>query len=315
MSRRAPAGRAVTAMAAAFLLAGVEGEAVAGDALVTINPSSAYPEGPLFRDGILYYAEMGNDRVMRFDGAANTVLWQRDGCGPTQVADQGNGTLVVLCHLGAFVVRLKPDGTLLATIDRDENGKPFMTPNAAIGDGKGGVYFSSSGLFSPTAPAQGAVMHLGADGRLRRLVEGIHYSNGVALTPDGRSLYVSEHLARRVLLFDVAADGTLSNKRTFVRLDDLVGADPTRSWEVGPDGLAVDHDGNLYVAEYGAGHLLIVNAAGKLLHIIPVPENYITAVAFNADQSRLFITAPASLFSPTSGAVYETVNPVHPAGQ
>ena len=190
------------------------------------------------------------------------------------------------------------------------DGHAFSNPNAAVSDGKGGVYFSSSGSFAPGARATGAVLHVDASGTLRRLAEGIHYANGVAVTPDGSTLYVSEHLGRRVMAFEIADDGSLSGARTFVALDDLVGRDPERSWEVGPDGLNVDRDGNLVIAEYGAGRLLVVDKDGRLIATIPVPERYVTASAFNAEQTRLFITAPASLISPNSGAVYSTAYPI-----
>ena len=280
--------------------------------LVPVNPSSAYPEGPSVVDGTLYYAEMGSDRVMAFDGAANTVLWSRDGCGPTSVVPAGD-TLVVLCHREEVVARITRAGELVEIIDRDRDGQRFADPNAAGSDGKGGAYFSSSGIFSPGAPATGAILHLAADGTLTRVAGDIHYANGVALSPDGSILYASEHLGRCVLAFDVAADGTLSGRRVFVALDDLEGADPARSWELGPDGLAVDRAGNLIIAEYGAGHLLVVDPAGALVATVPVPQPYVTSSTLNADQSVLYITAPASLASPDeAGAVYATPYPVRP---
>jgi gluconolactonase len=281
-----------------------------GPALTTVNSDSAYPEGPTVIDGVLYYAEMGNDRVMRFDGQTNSPVWTRDGCGPTTVAPLGDGSLAVLCHREAMVARIGVDGTLIGTVDRDRDGRPFTNPNAGTIDGKGGIYFSSSGSFAPRARATGAILHLDASGVLTRVAEGIHYANGVAISPDGRTLYASEHLERRVLAFDIAADGTLSGRRTFAMLDDLVGADSERSWEVGPDGLNVDRDGNLIIAEYGAGHLLIVDRNGRLTATIVVPERYVTASAFNIDQTRLFITAPASLMDPSRGAVYATPYPI-----
>jgi len=295
-----------------LLLAGAATIALAGDgpALTTINPDSAYPEGPAVVDGVLYYAEMGNDRVMRFDGESNTPIWERERCGPTAVAPLGDGSLAVLCHHEEVVARISPDGALLDILDADAEGRTFSNPNAAVSDGKGGVYFSSSGSFAPAARATGAVLHVDASGAVRRLAEDIHYANGVAVSPDGKLLYVSEHLGRRVLAFDIADDGSLSGRRSFVALDDLVGNDPERSWELGPDGLNVDRDGNLVIAEYGAGRLLIVDRDGRLSATIPVPERYVTASAFNADQSQLFITAPASLISPNSGAVYSIAYPI-----
>ncbi len=280
--------------------------------LVPVNPASAYPEGPSVVDGDLYYAEMGSDRVMRFDGVANHVLWSRDGCGPTSVTPAGE-TLVVLCHREEVVARISRDGALIEIIDRDSEGQPFADPNAAGSDGRGGVYFSSSGVFSPGARATGAILHLAADGTLTRVARDIHYANGVVLSPDGALLYASEHLSRRVLVFDVAADGTLHGRRVFVALDDVEGTDPTRGWELGPDGLAVDRDGNLIIAEYGAGHLLVVDPTGSLVATVPVPQAYVTSSTLNEDQSVLFITAPASLASPDEdGAVYATPYPIQP---
>ncbi len=153
------------------------------------------------------------------------------------------------------------------------------------------------------------MLYLDRDGGLRRVAGGIHYANGVALSSDGRTLFVSEHLSRNVLAFDVADDGSLSGRRIFLKLDDIDGPDDGRSWEVGPDGLAVDRDDNLYIAEYGAGHLLIVDGKAKLRATIPVPEAYVTSMAFSADQSVLYITAPNSIFA-TGGKVYSIANPV-----
>jgi hypothetical protein len=90
-----------------------------GPALDVVNADSAYPEGPAVIDGDLYYAEMGNDRVMRFDGLANIVLWERAACGPTAVAAMGDGTLAVLCHREEIVARITRDGALIGTIATD----------------------------------------------------------------------------------------------------------------------------------------------------------------------------------------------------
>ena len=96
---------------AAWLLVGAVTAAAGGEAgLVTVNPDSAYPEGPVIDGGSVFYAEMGNDRVMRFDGSSNTVFWSWAGCGPTSVARGGGGTLLVLCHRRQVVVRVSADG-------------------------------------------------------------------------------------------------------------------------------------------------------------------------------------------------------------
>jgi sugar lactone lactonase YvrE len=299
---------AVTVAAVAVAAASAQGDRV------VVNPRALYPEGPVHDSAGYYYAEMGADRVQRWDGTANRVVWMRPGCGPTSVAHYG-GDLVVLCHIEQAVVRVSRAGVTLGLVNRDRNGKPFQTPNASVNDADGGVYISSSGLFSPSAPAEGAVLYLAKSAALSRIAEGIHYANGVALSRDGGTLYVSEHLNRQVLAYSVTAPGTITGKRVFVRLDDIEPAEPGRAWEVGPDGLATDKAGNLYIAEYGAGHLLIVGKDGKLRATIPVAERYITAPVLSPDESHLLVTAPASSVDPGQrGKVYFLVNPVFGKG-
>lgn len=279
---------------------------------VTLNADSSYPEGPVVADGILYYAEMGSDRVMRWDGHSNSVVWTSEGCSPTSVSRAGEGRLNILCHSREAVIRITTAGETLKVIDRDKDGLTFRNPNASVNDARGGIYFSSSGIFGPGAPAGGAVLYLDAEDRLSRVAEDIHYANGVALSPDGRLLYVSEHLERRILVFDVADDGTLSNRRVFVALDDLVGRDENRSWEVGPDGLATDREGRLFAAEYGGGRFLVIGTDGALLATVEVPDAYITAVAFAPDEERIFVTAPTTRMPPMTGKVYSIANPLLP---
>ena len=304
MRLKLPAILAALAMASAL-------PAAAGD-IVAINPSSNYPEGPLWRPDGVYYAEMGSDRVMRWDGSANTVLWTRKGCGPTSVAQLSPDLLSVTCHIEQSIALITPKGDLVRIIDEDNNGRRFRTPNASISDGKGGVYLSSSGDFATWADAEGGVLHLSADGTLVRLAEGIHYSNGVALSPDGATLFVSEHLERRVLAYDVGKDGSLSGERVFVSLDDLEPPDPERTWEAGPDGLAIDREGNLFIAEYSAGHVLVVDAAGHLKATLEFPERFVTAIAIAADEKRIFVTAPAAMDPSVPGKVYSLANPLLP---
>jgi gluconolactonase len=297
--------------AAAFLAFGAASASTAADRVV-VNPRSAYPEGPVVAGNFVYYAEMGSDRVMRWDGHTNMAIWARPGCGPTSVARGGGDTLVILCDEEQVLVRITTAGKTVEVIRTDSEGHPFLTPNASINDAKGGIYWTSSGLFSPTSPSQGAVLYLDKSGGLRRLAEGIHYSNGVGLSPDGEILYVSEHLSRRVLAYDVGADGSLSHTRVFVKLDDLVPKNDNRGWEVGADGLAVDHAGNLYIAEYGGGRLIIVDSGGRLKSIVPFPEQYTTAAVLTDGDRRIFVTAPVSFVDPKAyGEVYSVANPVY----
>ncbi|HVY21492.1 MAG TPA: SMP-30/gluconolactonase/LRE family protein [Bauldia sp.] len=296
----------------AVILGFLSAAALAAEAdRIVINPKSAYPEGPAVAHGAIYYAEMGDDRVMRWNGTDNAPVWSREGCGPTSVARGTNDTLVILCDREQVLVRITRDGKTVEVISRDKNGREFLTPNASINDASGGIFWSASGLFSPTAKAEGAVMYLAPDGTLRRVAEGIHYSNGVALSPDGKLLYVSEHLSRRILAYDVGANGALSGTRVFLNLDDVVGK-AEHDWDVGPDGLAMDHLGNLYIAEYGGGRLIVVDSHAKLEATISFAEKYVTAPLLIDGERRIFVTAPVSFEDPQAyGEVYSVVNPLY----
>jgi sugar lactone lactonase YvrE len=86
----------------------------------------------------------------------------------------------------------------------------------------------------------------------REVAGGIRFANGVALSPDGKLLYVAETPAGRILAFDIAADGALTGRRVFVQLSDVLATShPLYS----PDGIRTDGRGNLFVALYnGGGH-------------------------------------------------------------
>jgi sugar lactone lactonase YvrE len=74
--------------------------------------------------------------------------------------------------------------------------------------------------------------------------------------------------------------------------------------------LSVDRVGNLAIAEYGAGRLLIVSPSGQLRTEIRVPEQFITAGIFSPDETRIFVTAPEAISPNERGAVYSLANPL-----
>ncbi len=240
-----------------------------------------YPEGPIWQGDKLYYAEMGADRVSVYQNGATHPFFTQEGCGPTALAPYGNGFLV-LCHLGARVVAVDAEGHELRRWDRDDAGNRFRDPNDCYADGQGGVYFSDPGLFSHETRPHGYVVHLAADGSVRRVTGVLWYPNGVYV--DGGHAYVDEHMAHRVLRFDIDADGGLSNQQTFADLDALVARFQFRDPypEAGPDGLERGPNGEMYVAIYGEGRILRIAPDGTYVGSIRTPGRYVTNIAFNS---------------------------------
>ncbi len=160
----------------------------------------AYPEGLMWHDGRIYFTEMGADRVIVIENGSTREFWRLPGCGPTQIVRFGPTGFVVDCHLGRAMVEVSAAGVTGRKFATNRDGQPLQNPNAAVSDGQGGAYFSDAGQFDLKAPATGRVYHLSADGRDDRGGRrSIRYANGVNFDPASRTLYVSEHLARRVL--------------------------------------------------------------------------------------------------------------------
>lgn len=269
-------------------------------ATVTALPARAeewqasYPEGPVWIDGTLYWAEMGADAVMRWPGAGQlggqpggqpggepSVFFRQEGCGPTALARYREDEILVLCHLAGKLVRLDADGRAIGEITEDAEGNAIRDPNDASADGRGGVWFSDPGTFSVQAPAEGAIYHLAQDGRLTRHVTGLAYGNGVFVDRRGNRLLVSEHLARRVLDYPLTAEG-LGEPQVLIDFAELGIARPAFP-EAGPDGLELAPDGTLWVAEYGAGRLHAWRPGEGLVGDAVLPAPYLTNVAFGPD--------------------------------
>jgi gluconolactonase len=290
------------------VLAGVAAGAVAGApaGAVTVDPDAHYPEGPVWRDGQLFYVEYSANNIKRWDGAHSTVIWHRDGCGASGLFDF-HGHWLVACYDDNAVVEIDAAGKQVRVSRKDDRGRPLLGPNDFTSDGRGGVYFSASGNYDIKAPINGRVLHLAADGK--RITEGantIHYPNGLTLSRDGHHLLVAEMLAGRVLTFPIEANGTLGVRSVWARLQDLAPPTPGQDAYNGPDGLKLGPDGHYYIAQNGSGRVLVAGEDAKLVRMIEVPTPYVTNVTFGAPGSgAVFITGLFDQFkTPFPGAVY-----------
>lgn len=282
---------------AALLAAGLLAAPGAGAA----EWQASYPEGPVWIGGTLYWAEMGADSVMAWDGRGEPrVFLRKEGCGPTAVAPYRSDEVLVLCHLSGSLIRVDGAGRALAEISGDAQGNRLRDPNDASADGAGGVWFTDPGAFSAGAPAEGAIWHLAADGTMSRHVTGLSYGNGIFVDRPGGRLLVSEHLARRVLSYPLETDG-LGAPQVLVDFA-AAGIDLPVYPEAGPDGLEVAPDGTLWVAEYGAGRLHAFRG-GLLVKTVEVAPPYVTNVAFGPEGQRAITGSFDNTRSPFPGVV------------
>lgn len=261
---------------------------VAGDAMWEIAWS-----GPMIADGmaaapdgaLLFAQEQSNSIVKVWPDGRWWVRWPYiAGAGAVSIDRQGRTfaaertctdpglALGTNCNVPPRVVQLTPERKVLA--DKFPDGRTLGRINDVAADEHGGAYYTQGGLF-----------HARADGTVQTVVEGGDpqqggvFANGVTLSPDGKTLYVTNRLT--IFAFDVGPDGTPSNQRDFATL----GSEAQGSF--GGDGLAVDSEHRLYVT--GDAGIYVFDKAGQQLGIIPVPRRAITAAFAGPDRKTLYV--------------------------
>jgi gluconolactonase len=277
---------------------------------VLVDAAAHYPEGPLWRDGRLLYVEYAGPGIKVWDGKRSAAYWSGEHCGASGLIAYRRNHLLVACYDSNTIVELDATGKQVRTIDQDTAGKPFTGPNDFTADAAGGIYFTASGVYDLKAPIAGTVLYLPpAQSTPIEVANLIHYSNGLTISKDGKSLLVAEMLAGRILSFPIQAGGALGPRTVWARLQDLAPPTPHADAYNGPDGLKLGPDGNYYIAQNGSGRVLVVSDDKKLVRILSVPTPYVTNVNFGADGARtVYITGVFDPWkAPFPGAVYRVV--------
>ena len=241
----------------------------------------------MFKDGTLYYVEYGTHKVMTWDGERNAEFWHKEGCGPSAIASVPGGDFLVTCYDAGSIARLSGAGELKVEYTRSTDGEVFQGPNDFVADSRGGIYFTASGPWE-SDPIVGKIFYMDAKGEIREVANDLHYANGLALSKDGRILYLAESEAGRVIQFTIGENGRLGDRKRFVQ---VAAVDPDSGTGAYPDGLKTDSQGNLYICQYSKGRIVVVSPDKKLLRTINVPSPAAPNLAFGAGEKELYIMA------------------------
>jgi gluconolactonase len=252
------------------------------------------PEGPLYVDGNLYYVGWVSHTLSKWDGKTATVLNHTPGCGHNGLALTKQKTFLLACteEHGA-ILELDLAGKQLRRWDADKNGKPFDGGiNDIVVTANGGAYATVFGPYKdlPTSVA-GKILYLAPGGQKWVEVAGeLNYANGIGVSPDQKTLYVSETVGNCILKFKINEDGSLSGRSNFALLNVLT-RNKVDSWWIGPDSMKVDSKGNIYVAQWFGGKVLKISPDGKLLHVFEIAAgDGTTNVAFGEGEKELYVT-------------------------
>ena len=252
------------------------------------------PEGPLYIDGNLYYVGWVSNTLSKWDGKTTTVLNHTPGCGHNGLALTKQKTFLLACtEQHGAILELDLTGKQLRRWDADKNGKPFEGGiNDIVVTANGGAYATVFGPYAdlPTSVA-GEILYL-APGSEKwvEVASDLNYANGIGVSPDQKTLYVSETVGNCILKFKINADGSLSNRSNFALLN-LLTKNKVESWWLGPDSMKVDSKGNIYVAQWFGGKILKLSREGKLLHVFKIAAgDGTTNVAFSEGEKELYVT-------------------------
>ena len=248
-----------------------------------------FTEGPVWDDRgrFLYVSDEEQNKIYRvfLDGRKETLVSMEDPDGST--FDKKHRLITTASILRA-IVEVQPDGKLRTLADKFE-GKRFNSPNDIVVGPDGALYFTDPTLDLPKGqkqeiPFQG-VYRLASGGGVRLLIQDLKQPNGLAFSPDGKRFYVDDSERRDIRVYDVAANGEMTNGRLFGKEEGNDGV---------PDGMRVDAKGNLYVT--GPGGIWIWDAGGNHLGTVMLPETAANLTWGDADYQTLYITATKSVY-------------------
>ena len=283
---------------------------------ITIVRDVLGPEGPLYVDGNLYYVAWTSNTLSKWDGKTAMVLNHTEGCGHNGLALTKKKTFLLACvdmEHGA-ILELDMTGKQLRRWDTDSKGRKFLGGiNDIVVTASGGAYATVFGDWVFPAPPKGVIgriVYLAPGGRQWvEVAAELDYANGIGVSPDQKTLYVSETVGNSIKKFTINADGSLGNRSNFVLLSQLT-PNKVESWWIGPDSLKIDGNGNIYVAQWLGGKVLKLSPDGKLLHEFPIAAgDGTTNVAFGPGERELYVTVVKDPNDPqASGSVVRIPN-------
>jgi len=250
-----------------------------------------FTEGPLWHpDGFYYFVDIRRSNLHRITPGKPAELVRAD-------TGEGNGTTfdlqgrLVICEGGhRRVTRWSADGRSEVLVDRYE-GKRLNRPNDVVCKSDGSLWFTDPGLRVPLAERElsyAGVYRIAPDGATTLMAD-CEYPNGLAFSPDERTLYVANtRWTAYIHAFELDAAGTVLRRRIFA---DMSSDEPDGV----PDGMKVDVEGRVYCT--GPGGTWVFAADGRRLGIIRTPEIPANLAFGGPDLKTLFFTARTSIYT------------------
>ena len=239
----------------------------------------AFPEGPRWHDGRLWFSDMHSSVVLALDigsGSAEAIV---DVPGkPSGLGWLPDGTLLVVSMEDRRLMRF--DGSVL---EEHADLSPWATfhCNDMVVDAAGRAYVGNFGwdLHGGGAPTPATMVRVDPDGTATAAADELMFPNGTVITSDGSTLIVGESFAARLTAFDVAADGSLTGRRVWAQLEG----------GVVPDGICLDAEGAVWLASPLTNECVRVREGGEVLQRIAFDRGAYACMLGGEDRQTLLV--------------------------
>jgi sugar lactone lactonase YvrE len=257
----------------------------------------AFPEAPRWRADTLWFSDFYDQRVVRAspDGSVQTVVTLSDDQ-PSGFGWLPDGRLLVVGMRKRQLLRVE-EGRVTVAAELGELAPGHC--NDMLVDAQGRAYVGNFGFDlqarAPFAPT--VLLMVSPDGVPRVVADDLHFPNGMALTPDGRTLIVAESYGKRLSAFDVHADGTLHGRRTWAQFNEK---------GVAPDGICLDAEGAVWMASPVSREVLRVKEGGAITQRIATTEQATACVLGGEDGRTLYVTVGRVMVTPEQSRAART---------
>lgn len=251
--------------------------------LVRVDSGFGFTEGVAAdKAGNIYFTDIPASRIHFYtvSDQGSVFIENTNRSNGLQVDGKGN---LLACQggPGGKFVSISPEGEV-TVLAEGYDGSPFNSLNDLWMDARGGVYLTDPRYGNRDNLSQDGehVYYLTPDGnKVIRVVDDMVRPNGLIGTPDGRTLYVTDHGGRKTWKYNIQEDGTLSDKQLFA--------------PEGSDGMTIDSKGNVYLT---SGAVKVYNPAGELIETIVTPEGPTNVCFGGKEKDILYITARTSVY-------------------
>jgi sugar lactone lactonase YvrE len=247
--------------------------------LHTLLTGLALGESPRWHDNRLWFSDWGAQEVVAVDLDGKSEVIVRVATVPFCIDWLPDRRLLIVSGRNGLLLRRELDGSLVTHADLTSLSDHAW--NEIVVDGRGNAYINNIGFEFPGGEfATGIIALVTPDGSARQVADGVAFPNGMVVTPDNATLILAESYGNRLTAFDIAADGSLSNRRVWADLDGGF-----------PDGISLDADNAVWYGDVPNKRCVRVREGGEVLQTIDLDRGCFACALGGADKRTLFMMA------------------------